>query len=218
MPKFELFYPYRPHDRFQKFGESLACAEDKPDIDILKRKVVTKVDDKCPAGYTELYPLLGMKGHTGEDLYAPNGAPLRAPFNGVVAELQTEPARGLGIGIVTEDRRDLGQYGVHYVKCRQWHLKSLSKKLGERVRVGDILGYADSTGLSSASHNHLEIKAVEYDEKGNLYNVFQNNGFYGSISPEEFWNGQYAEAGGMMYQIIDTAKKVVETLMRLLKR
>src|SRR3990167_8062069 len=121
MAKLEIFYPSKPFRVFQGFAENKACSN--PD----RTGVVSQLPDgTCPVGKVKLYPLLGMlKGHTGLDLYAPDGWILRSPFDGVVKELQLEPERGLGVGIITHDRRDLKEHGEYYAKARQWHLKRI---------------------------------------------------------------------------------------------
>lgn len=218
MKQLELFYPYKPYILGQPFGASLACTEDN-NLPLMQRKVVSKVGGVCPIGYVELYPLLGMKGHTGQDLYAPDGVLLRAPFDGVVKEVQTEVERGLGVGIITHDKRNLGQYGEHYVKVRQWHLKEIFVSPNQVLKVGDPIGRADNTGLSAGSHNHLEIKAVEYSLDGSYYNVFQNNGFYGSLDPAPYWSGVFAEDyASISNQLRLIAVKVAELLSVFFKK
>ena len=194
MNEFQIHYPCNPYRLNQPFGENQACVEDKPLLPLFQKKIIGKVTGGfCPAGFVELYPLLGLKGHPGEDLYAPDGWLIRAPHNGIVKEVQLEPERGLGIGIITENQMDIGILGFHYVKTRQWHLKKIFVSLGQKVNVGDVIGLADNTGLSAGSHNHFEVKPVEYDSKGYHYNVYQDNGYYGSINPAPFWSGLYAE-------------------------
>lgn len=189
MAKLELFYPSKPYIVGQGFAENKACSN--PDT----TGVVSQLPDgTCPAGKVKLYPLLGMaKGHTGLDLYAPDGWILRAPFDGVVKETQLEPERGLGVGIVTHDRRGMNEHGEHYAKVRMWHGKIVLVHLGKEVKCGDPVMIADNTGKSSASHNHFELKPVEYDALGNHFNVFQSNGWFGAVDPVPFWNGLYAE-------------------------
>ncbi len=187
--KLEIYYPVKPFSVGQKFAENKACSF--PD----KTGVVSELSDgTCPVGKVKLYPLLGMaKGHTGLDLYAPDGWIIRAPFDGVVKELQLEPERGLGVGVITHDRIDIGEHGTHFAKVRQWHGKLIFVSLGQTVKCGDPLMFADNTGFSSGSHNHFEMKPVEYNANGNHYNVFQDNGWFGSVDPTPFWNGMYAE-------------------------
>lgn len=189
--KLQLYYPSRPYRINQKFGASESCCENNG-LPIAKRKVATKVNGICPTGYVELYPLLGMKGHTGLDLYATRQTVLRSVIDGVVEEVQTEPERGLGVGVVSHEKFEMAEHGTHYVKVRQWHLRSINVKLGDQVKIGDAIGIADSTGLSSGDHNHFELKPVEKDAIG-YYNVFQSNGYYGAVNPEPFFTGIYAE-------------------------
>jgi len=185
----ELFYPTRPFHINQHFAENNVCSNpDRTGI------VLALPDGTCPDGKVKLYPLLGLKkGHTGIDLYAPDGWIVRAPFDGVVKELQLEPERGLGIGVVTHDRRDMREHGEHYAKARQWHGKMMIATLGQTVKVGDPIMLANNTGYSTGSHVHFELKPVEYDNSGRHYNTEQNNGFFGAVDPEPFLNGMYAE-------------------------
>ena len=183
-----LYYPYRPFIIGQRFGENNACSN--PD---LTGVVSQNSDGTCPPGKVKLYPLLGMKGHTGLDLHAPDGVTLRSPVDGIVKEVQLEPERGLGVGIISKEKKDMGQHGEHYAKVRQWHGKKILVQLGQEVKIGDPVMLADNTGLSAGSHNHLEVKPVEYSANGDHYNVFQDNGYYGSIDPLPFFVGTYAE-------------------------
>ena len=212
--KLELFFPVRPFRVFQKFGESLACTPNDSTPGN-RLPIVGKIGGVCPPGFRELYPVLGFKGHTGQDLYAPDGAILRAPHDGIINELNTEVERGLGIGLVTKDKRDLGQYGVHFVKTRQWHLKVILVKIGQEVKCGEPIGLADSTGLSSASHDHFEVKPIDFNNPAtdpasghynvftsSYYNTFQNNGFFGSCDPAPYWNGIYSEDYKSLFQDI----------------
>src|SRR3990167_5163062 len=113
--KLELFYPCRPHFVHQNFGESSTCTPNDSTPGN-RNPIVSKINGVCPAGTQELYPLLGMKGHTGQDLKAPDGWIVRAAHDGVVREVQTEVERGLGVGIITKEKRDMGDNGGHYVK------------------------------------------------------------------------------------------------------
>ena len=174
---------------------------------------MSKVNGVCPSGYEELYPLLGMKGHTGIDLGATRGQPIYASQDGFVYEIATEPERGMGVDVITNERFDMG--GTHYAKYRNWHMLSLNVLKGQKVRVGDLLGYADNTGFSSGDHDHFELKPVEKDSNGNWYNVFQDNGYFGSIDPEPFWNGLYAVDQASL--ILRLRIQILEIMIKLLR-
>lgn len=188
MNKLELFKPTRPFIVGQGFGENKACSN--PD----KTGVIAELSDgTCPIGKVKLYPLLGLKGHPGFDCYAPDGWIVRATHDGIVKEIQTEIERGLGVGIITEDMRDLGSNGNHYIKTRYWHLKQILVSMNQKVKVGDILGLADNTGLSAGSHLHWECKPIAYLPDNTYYNVFQNNGYVGGVDITPYLSGMYAD-------------------------
>lgn len=185
--KLTLKYPCCPFIINQHFGDDRACyrASDK--------LVVTKFGDTCPVGFTSLYTSSGMKGHNATDLYATDGTPIYyCGPEGFVEEIQSESARGLGLGIVTRDKFEYE--GKEYqMKTRYWHLKDFNVGYDDVVKTGDLIGWADNTGFSSGSHLHLELKPVLKNSKGTYYNAFQENGFYGAISPEPYFDGTYAK-------------------------
>lgn len=205
MTKFELFYPLKTYWRNQSFGESTQCLDST-------NKVVPKIGGVCPVGTKDLYLSMGLKGHNGEDLMATDGQKVYCAQDGVVVEIQTESERGLGIGIITDKKYDLGGYGEQFVKCRYWHLKGFNCKLGDKVSVGQVIGYADNTGYSSGTHLHFEIKLVEYNPDGSYYNVFQDNGFFGSIDPQPYWNKIYSQDIWVFYKLIELYKLIINKL------
>lgn len=184
--KLQLYYPLKPYSINQKFGENNACVQDS-NLPITKRRVIGKVLGFCPLGYSELYPQLFMLGHTGMDLMAQHGQELyHCGPEGTVEEIQTEPERGLGISIVTKEKFDF-EGGTYQAKLRYWHLKGFNVKLGDIVKLGDLIGWCDNTGVSAGDHLHFELKPV-----ANGSNVFQNNGYFGSVDPEPYFVGEYA--------------------------
>jgi len=84
----------------------------------------------------------GFHWHQGDDIMAPTGTPIVAPFDGV-ASVSHSFLGGLGVYVH-------GAYGYVY----NAHL-SLLGTLGP-VEAGDIVGYVGSTGRSSGPHDHFE--------------------------------------------------------------
>lgn len=174
----------------QNFGENNACIY--PD-----NRVVGKTAGVCPVGSEDLYKKFGMSGHNGLDLPAPKGTPIYSCTEGVVREVSTEQERGLGIGIVTEQRYELADtsknpavFEEHYVKVRYWHLQQIFVSEGQRVKAGELIGSVDNTGYSSGDHLHWEVKAVEFRNGQELYNVWQDNGYFGAVDPFAHMNTQ----------------------------
>jgi len=174
--KLQLQYPITPFIINQNFGDDIAC------YNPVTKAVVTRTAPTCPAGFQSLYAASGMKGHNGTDLWASHGLELRACIEGFVEEVEADANRGLGLGIITENKYEFDG-GEYYAKVRYWHLKSFNVTKGQKVKAGDIIGWADNTGYSSGDHLHLELKAVEKNSVGTWYNLKQNNGFYGACDP-----------------------------------
>lgn len=176
--KLKLYRPLKQMMISQNFGENNACIRTDGVGNIIPRTA-----PNCPIGYLSVYKYFGMKGHNGLDFPAVDWQPVYATLEGIVDELQTEPSRGLGVGIVSEQEYDWedafsNAKGTNNIKHRYWHLAGMNVKIGDRIKVGDVIGWADNTGYSTGTHLHYEIKPVK-----NGVNILQDNGMFGAIDP-----------------------------------
>lgn len=198
-----LYQPVAPWRLSQGFGENKAC------IDLATGKVTSKVpyldSTVCPPGTKSVYSQ--MLGHNGLDIATFRWQRVYAAHDGIVAEIETEVDRGLGIGIVSKEKRFFAETGTeeHY-KTRYWHFIALDVYFGEEVKTGDFIGYADSTGLSAGDHLHFELKPVRIKDYENgvpvVSNINQGNGFFGAIDPAPYMESIFAlEIGGIVKKI-----------------
>jgi murein DD-endopeptidase MepM/ murein hydrolase activator NlpD len=188
--RLRLNYPLRPFFINQKFAGNIPCVKD---FGLPSQKIVDGgANNSCPPGYTKLYAEFRMAGHNGIDLYA-GEQPVYAACDGIVIEQQTVPARGLGLGILTDEPVSLDAFGTHYAKLRYWHLKSFTVKVGQHVKAGDQIGITDNTGYSSADHLHFELDPVDKDRGGHPVYVNPPGSIAGSIDPAPFFTGIFAD-------------------------
>ena len=85
--------------------------------------------------------------HTGIDIAAPKGTPVTAVAEGMV----TFAGQRSGYGDVVEI-----DHGNGYM-TRYAHNSAILAHPGQRVRVGDVIAKAGSTGRSTGSHVHFEV-------------------------------------------------------------
>ena len=97
------------------------------------------------------HPLLGyVKMHTGVDWAAPTGTPIYAAGNGVIEKEGWESGYGKFILLRHHNGYETA-YGHMSAYARGTHA-------GEQVRQGQVIGFVGSTGLSTGSHLHFEIR------------------------------------------------------------
>lgn len=208
-----LYYPVKPHNRTQKFGENKPCVLN---FGTPYQKVVnSNPDGTCPPNSDKLYPHFGMAGHNGTDLQA-GEQEVRAACAGTVIEKQIVPARGLGLGIITDEPVEVYGVGTYFMKIRYWHLKTILTEVGQHVNEGDLLGISDNTGYSSANHLHFEGQPMQKDEGGHPSVVFVPGNIAGAVDIEPHFNGTYAEDVakqiGLLKQLILVLQKMVAYL------
>ena len=178
-----IFNPIAHFFLHQSFGENKAC------IPLSGGSVINCNGHKPPTGYKSVYSM--MKGHNGLDLGAVSWEKCYAPQKGIVAEVSTEEARGLGVGIITEYQYwcNETQSYEHFI-IRHWHFWANNVEVGQKVAMGDLIGHCGSTGFSSGVHLHLEVKPVKVSwRKGairNYSNILQTNGFFGAVDPQQY--------------------------------
>lgn len=94
--------------------------------------------------------------HTGLDLAAPQGLPVRSPAEGVVVFAGQMPtSRGvhwwrLGNLVIV---RNADRFITLFGHCAEVRVRS-----GQRVRQGDVLGTVGNSGWSTSPHLHYEIR------------------------------------------------------------
>ena len=86
--------------------------------------------------------------HTGLDFAAPSGTPIRAVASGVVTETAYAGAYGNRTILKLHD-------GTEIWYC---HQTSFAAQPGQSVVAGETIGYVGSTGNSTGSHLHLEVR------------------------------------------------------------
>lgn len=149
--------------------------------------------------YSRLHPVLKVrKPHTGIDMAAAVGTPVRAVGDGIITKARYEGAAGRYVKI-----RHNGTYTSGYMHLSKY---GTGIKVGKKVRQGDIIGYVGSSGRSTGPHldfrfwiggspkNYLKMKfpptkpveekyKLEYDElKNHWFKILSRMKI---LSPEE---------------------------------
>jgi murein DD-endopeptidase MepM/ murein hydrolase activator NlpD len=88
------------------------------------------------------------KYHEGVDFWGTSGTPVYAPADGVVVLAQPLKVRGNAVII------DHG-WGVY---SGLYHLSEIDVTVGQRVRQGQAVARIGSTGLSTGSHLHWDVR------------------------------------------------------------
>jgi murein DD-endopeptidase MepM/ murein hydrolase activator NlpD len=86
--------------------------------------------------------------HTGVDISTPYGTPIIAPADGVV--LDTSFINGYGRTVILD-------HG-HGFTTLFAHMSGFAVGQGESVHRGDVIGYVGSSGRSTGSHLHYEVR------------------------------------------------------------
>lgn len=130
-------------------------------------------------------PIYGSsKFHTGLDFAAKTGTPIFATADGKVTEAGRQSGYGNCIDI---------SHGYNYL-TRYAHLSEILVKPGQEVKRGEMIGKVGSTGKSTGSHLHYEVRFK--DEPQNPVNYY-----FMDLTPEE-----YAE----MVQLAENAGHVMD--------
>lgn len=199
--KFSISYPIKPKIVNQKFGETSTLP---------------------------YYQANGIyfAGHNGIDFGAPHGAPIFASHDGT-ASYQIDAAQGHGVVIITNDKFEYKD-GESYFKTIYWHMcdpvkepkyaSPIYKKGNVQVKEGDIIGYVNSTGLSTGDHLHYGLKPVMPGETpGTWYNLTQNEGYMGAIDPTPYLRDEFAadiKIMGIQKQIISILEVLLSMLVK----
>jgi murein DD-endopeptidase MepM/ murein hydrolase activator NlpD len=101
-----------------------------------------------PYGW-RLHPILGYQRlHTGVDIPAPSGTPIRAAADGMV--LSAGPRGGYGNTVIIDHGSSMATLYAHQ--------SDINVAPGQTVQAGDVIGEVGSTGLSTGPHLHFEVR------------------------------------------------------------
>lgn len=189
-----LYRPVDPYIVNQGFGQNMTCTDIKTG-----KKYISCDGTKPPAGYKSIYSK--MNGHNGLDLNAKRWQKVYCAAKGKVTDVSTEVDRGLGVCVTTETE---GKFFVH----KYWHLIALDVEVGDEVDISTLLGYADSTGMSTGDHLHFEVKEVT--SKGKIVNY--NNGYFGAIDPAPLMIPVFALKYSLMLQLREKLAELLDKL------
>ena len=85
--------------------------------------------------------------HTGQDLSAPAGTPIRAVGDGVIISAGWDGSYGMKIAVRHADGTET------------WYAHQSSfVRTGGAVKAGDVIGRVGSTGNSTGNHVHIEVR------------------------------------------------------------
>lgn len=90
----------------------------------------------------------GRRMHSGVDLAAPVGTPILVTGDGVV----TQAGWSNGYGRMVTVRHDFG------IETRYAHMSKIDVSVGDRLSRGDQIGDMGSSGRSTGSHLHYEVR------------------------------------------------------------
>ncbi|MBT7929872.1 M23 family metallopeptidase [Candidatus Peregrinibacteria bacterium] len=122
-----------------------------------------------------VYKQFGMIGHNGVDFGVSEGTPLFASFDG---EVKVKDSKGEGYGLHIKLRSSYRAREAVY-----GHLSKVTVKSGDRVHLGDVIGFTGNTGFSTGPHLHFGLRHL-IPESGDVFKwqvENYNNGYFGYI-------------------------------------
>ena len=130
-----------PGARLDSYSLKMAMGE------LFKCPITAKWRLSSPYGY-RADPFTGVrKFHTGMDLAAPTGTPVKATLDGKVIAVSYNQVYGNYVII-----SHINGYQSLYA-----HLHTATAKVGQRLNQGDKLGLVGSTGYSTGPHLHFTV-------------------------------------------------------------
>lgn len=123
-------------------GDSTLLANSRPSIWPVKGRITSTYGRR-------LDPFHG-KGvfHSGIDISAPHGSPVRATADGFVSMAGWDSGLGKTIEILHSRNGFSTTYG---------HLKEFLVRPGQRIQRGELIGLVGSTGRTTGAHLHYEV-------------------------------------------------------------
>lgn len=117
--------------------------------------------------YTSGYGMRWGRMHSGTDFAAPSGTPIYATGDGVVTYADWDS----GYGRLIKIQHDFG------IETRYAHLSQIRVTSGQRVSRGDRIGDMGTSGRSTGTHLHYEVRVGDKTVNPMIYVKAANNVF-----------------------------------------
>uniref|UniRef100_A0A6H1ZAR4 Putative peptidase n=1 Tax=viral metagenome TaxID=1070528 RepID=A0A6H1ZAR4_9ZZZZ len=98
-----------------------------------------------PFGWRWIFGKWGF--HGGVDYPCPNGAPIYAPYNGIIADVGKRLRAG---NILVVNHPSVGDVQTVY-----YHLKKVLFRVGQEIQRGEVIAETDNTGTWVLGNGHL---------------------------------------------------------------
>jgi len=184
MNKLTLYYPITNFYFSQRFGENL----------------------------NPLYKKLGMTGHNGEDLACASGVNVRSAHEGYVHYCGWAGDAGWRIDIMSNETMEYKGQQVYFMCVYMHNLPNFPVKVGQKIKTGDIIASAGSTGASTGPHCHISL--LPMIKEGNVYMKLEpDNGYSGCINPNLYWTGKTAYEVAGLYSKIQELKQQIWSIL-----
>jgi murein DD-endopeptidase MepM/ murein hydrolase activator NlpD len=132
----------------------IMTATGAPSVTVTNRKVPKLAwpipNDPPKSGVSQGF----RSGHTGIDIFAPQGTPIKAAASGTVKLAEKNPDGFSGYGwIVIIDHGD--GISTWYAHCGSFNVET-----GDKVKAGDTLATVGMTGRTTGPHCHFELRVA----------------------------------------------------------
>lgn len=142
-----------------------------------------RVVDGYVSATTWYYPAsFGGGRHSGLDIAGPEGTPVLAAFNGVVAIAQNVTNKGglgtrpyTGNNVMLIGTVDGVTYAIHMMHLQY---NTITVNVGDRVTKGQMVARRGTTGNSSGPHVHIDLYNLGSMSIESAYNYVRNTGTY----------------------------------------
>lgn len=97
----------------------------------------------------------GRRRHEGVDIFAPRGTPALASVDGVITGVTTNSLGG-NVVFLSDNDRNIRLYYAHLDRC--------NVNTGQRVTIGDTVGFVGNTGNARTTGPHLHFGIYGFNE------------------------------------------------------
>ena len=136
--------------------------------------------------HRQWYAPFGLPGHEGIDIRALSGTHVVAMADGQVSRVQPLAASGpYGVQVRLVHQVGADRYETVYAHFAKG---SIAVTLGDPVKAGRLLGFADNTGNSSGPHLHITLKHFGHGSPWmNRSDIVNPTPYFAELFPGRGW-------------------------------